>query len=208
MNKKYFFVFAGALLSALVLLCMLKPHAVERWEFQDKAGEMVLIERITTGDLHENARVYFTAYSTWLKAYPGVVAQFVPSVYPTIEAFLQASFDEEAKEFLAQKPDQYFVHAVRAGVPVGYMLFEVKDHCAFLRSLAIDPIRQGTGIGRELTRGIFKIRPDVGSAWLMVSRENPVAVGFYRHLGFVENVSLAPTQMDQKTWMAMEFLKN
>ena len=64
------------------------------------------------------------------------------------------------------------------------------------------------GVGKELTATVFKIRPDISKATLLVSRSNLPAIGFYKHLGFVEKMpDTIPEGFDKSAWMGMELLK-
>lgn len=190
MNKKItLLVILCACVSALAMLRVLKSQPIERWDFRDKSGELVTIERITTlDDLLKNKQVYVESYADRYKGNESVLKTARESG-KTLEEFLKFQFEDECKEF--GKPNNYFVHAVRTGMSVGHMFFETTDDGqVFLRSITISPVCQGKGIGKELVRGIFKIRPDVTKAWLIVSRDNSGAVDFYKHLGFVESETL------------------
>jgi len=187
------------------MLKLHSPSPENYWKIYDKNGKPVIIEQIMSGNLMENYAVFHKAFTELYADHPKVMEQALEN-FKSLDEFLKFAFEEwERKNFEAKKPNNYFVRAAKEGKPIGYMSFEVKNNKAFIRNLAIDPACKGMGIGKELTAAVFKIRPDISKATLLVSRSNLPAIGFYKHLGFVEKIpDPMPEFFDSSTWMGME----
>ena len=114
---------------------------------------------------------------------PGLVEQLVAvwerSVRAT-HAFLSDAEVAQIKPFVPQALAGVgtLVVAEREGAPVGFMGVEGGR----LEMLFLDPDVRGQGLGRMLlTYGIEHL----GVTELTVNKQNPGAVGFYEHMGFV-----------------------
>jgi len=95
--------------------------------------------------------------------------------------FLSDAEVKQIKEYvpLALKGVEHLVVAEREpGVPVGFL--GVNGHR--LEMLFLSPAARGHGLGRQLLR--FGIE-QYGIEEVTVNEQNPQAVGFYEHLGFV-----------------------
>ncbi|MGB8476578.1 MAG: GNAT family N-acetyltransferase [Candidatus Acidiferrum sp.] len=76
---------------------------------------------------------------------------------------------------------------------VGCVYCEVRDERGYLGLLAVDPLRQGTGLGRKLMAAAEKYFRDSGCQAVdlrIISPRVPLPL-FYRHLGYVE-IGTAP----------------
>lgn len=65
-----------------------------------------------------------------------------------------------------------------AGTPQGFMFL----HDGHLEALFIDPSQHGSGYGRSLIDQAITVHPDLTTD---VNAQNPDALGFYEHIGFV-----------------------
>lgn len=171
----------------------------------DVRGNKITVKLITD-NFSENEPLIRAVFEALYKKNPAVFNDAIKQ-FKTIDALTTFAIKTERDEFVAKKQNFYFVHALIDKKPVGYLSFEVQpDKTVFMRELMIDPAYQGMGIGKLLTHTIFDIRPDVTKITLITGRSNSDALGFYKHLGFVEG-PIPQTWADPKSWVGMEFTK-
>lgn len=213
MNKtKIFIIVALAITGACALFGMyqFKPDATLLHTVHDaRSGKTIVIKRIT--DNFDESEPGFRASILKLsKDHPRTMDEAI-RYFSTIDAVAKASFDYEKKEFETKNPAAYFIKAVIDEKSVGYASFEIQpDSSAYMRQLTVDPDYQGMGIGKYLTYAIFSARPEVTTITLVTNRNDISAIGFYKHLGFVE-VPVTPHKEfnpDPKLWMGLKFTKN
>ena len=115
-------------------------------------------------------------------------AQLLPALLQVWEASVRATHhflsDAEVKQIREYVPQaltgvaHLFVAENETGVPVAFMGTE-KDR---LEMLFLSPSERGKGLGRRLLE--YGIR-EQGVRQVTVNEQNPQAVGFYAHMGFV-----------------------
>jgi GNAT superfamily N-acetyltransferase len=193
------------LIMVAIPLLLFKLKSMDRDEFLDKTGEKIIIERITSGDFRENQKVFHDAYAALALKYPKMMEPALRA-FKTVEGFLRFAFDHECDEFAAHRPTNYFIHAIRKGIPVSYLSFVVNGPRVIFRAFATLPEFQGLGIGKALTEFVSKLRlerPNLTHAQLIVCCENAAVVSFYKKLGFTES----ETHPDGFESMSMELKK-
>lgn len=88
----------------------------------------------------------------------------------------RAAIEAELSDFLPQVSLQLAVDT--SGTPQGFMFL----HDGHLEALFVDPDQRGNGIGRALIDRAVAAHPDLTTD---VNEQNPEALGFYEHVGFV-----------------------
>ena len=177
--------------------------------YDARSNRTIIIKRITDNFV-ENEPGFRASILKLFKDHPKVM-EGAFAYFPTIDAIVKSSFEYEQKEFDAQKPGAYFIHALVDGKPVGYVSFDIQPNgSAYMRQLTVDTACQGMGIGKYLAFSIFTIRPEITKITLNTNRYDVSAVGFYKHIGFAEG-PLTPQKdfnPDPKLWLGLEFTKS
>ena len=88
----------------------------------------------------------------------------------------RSAIEAEVLDFFPQVSLDLAVDA--SGTPQGFMFL----HDGHLEALFIDPDQHGTGIGKALISRALAAHPDLSTD---VNEQNPGALGFYEHLGFL-----------------------
>ncbi len=86
---------------------------------------------------------------------------------------------------LTVQPELFLV-AERDGMIVGTVMAGFDGHRGWVNYLAVEPERQGAGLGRELMTTVERSLEALGcpKLSLQVRAENETALGFYRALGY------------------------
>jgi ribosomal protein S18 acetylase RimI-like enzyme len=81
---------------------------------------------------------------------------------------------------------ELFLVAERDGRLVGTAMGGYEGHRGWINYLAVDPIEQGSGVGRALVERLEQKLEALGcpKVNLQVRRDNTAAVRFYEHLGY------------------------
>lgn len=211
MNYVKLFIFAAILALGAFGMCRFVRcnKSVLNTIHDDRSNRTIIIKRIT-GNFVENEPAFRASTLKLFKDHPQVM-EGAFAYFPTIDAIVKASFEYEQKEFDAQKSSAYFIQALVDGKPVGYVSFDMQPNgSAYMRQLTVDPACQGMGIGKYLTFAIFTIRPEVTKITLNTNRYDISAIGFYKHIGFVEGPIIPQKDFnpDSKLWLGLEFTKN
>ncbi|WP_145399562.1 acetyltransferase [Paracoccus sulfuroxidans] len=90
----------------------------------------------------------------------------------------RSAIEAEVVEFFPQVSLELAVDA--SGTPQGFMFL----HDGHLEALFIDPDQHGTGIGKALISRALAAHPALTTD---VNEQNPEALGFYEHLGFLRS---------------------
>ncbi len=201
-NRKLFFI-TSAFLTALIGTSAMAMMAAST--FRTKGGHVAIIEQVTTKDLSAEAAVFHDAFVESYTKLPAIV-EAVLKKHPTLEAFLTKAFEDEIADFASKKDGAYFLHAVIDGKVVAYMSFDVKDKEAYVRELAVSPQYQGIGLGKELGKTIFRIKPEITTVRGVTRRANLPALGSYKHLGLVES-SVGHEGFDPSVYVGLEYTR-
>ncbi len=92
---------------------------------------------------------------------------------------------EEIRKKLGRDPDLFLV-AEEEGVVVGAVMGGYDGRRGMVYHLAVEPAYRGCGLGRSLMHELEQRLVAKGclKAYLLVTRDNPEALGFYRALGW------------------------
>ncbi|MBK0053739.1 acetyltransferase [Stenotrophomonas sp. S39] len=101
----------------------------------------------------------------------------VDATHDFLSADDRQAIDAKVAGFLPQAP--LLVAADAQDRPLGFMLVDGSH----MEALFIDPAARGSGVGRLLLQHALAEHPQLTTD---VNAQNAQAVGFYRHLGFVE----------------------
>ena len=94
----------------------------------------------------------------------------------------------EALERQLSVPQSEFLVADDGAEIVGMAFARMTDaSTAHLFQLYVDPVAQGTGLGRALLDELLTCFPDARRMVLEVAAGNERAIGFYGHHGFIES---------------------
>jgi [ribosomal protein S18]-alanine N-acetyltransferase len=107
----------------------------------------------------------------------------VERVFPDAERFERAVYVDYLR-----RPDAILLVAEVDGVVVGAIAGELETDGGGVSTLGVLPEARGRGIGRALLTALLErfAATGVGRVTLGVRVDNPVAIGLYRSLGFVE----------------------
>ncbi len=88
-------------------------------------------------------------------------------------------------------PTSHYRVAVEGRTPVGYAVTGRAGDRGYLQRLAVNPDRQGEGLGQALVHDCLRWLHKRGAAHAMVNTQerNTRALGLYEHLGFVRQAS-------------------
>jgi ribosomal protein S18 acetylase RimI-like enzyme len=102
---------------------------------------------------------------------------------------LRPSDTKEELEKKLQRDPELFVVAEEDGLIVGAAIGAFDGRRGFVYHLAVDPERQGEGIGRMIMEYIATRLRELGAIrlLLLVDEENENAQEFYRQIGFQSN---------------------
>ena len=118
-----------------------------------------------------------TWHDTYDKLYGSAKVGEITSSWHSVEA-LQRQLDAPRSEFLV---------ADDGAEIVGMAFARMTDRdTAHLFQLYVDPVAQGTGLGRALLEELLSCFPDAKRMELEVAAGNERAIGFYGHQGFAE----------------------
>ena len=163
------------------------------WGFIANATERY--EWITEGNLIEEREVFSEAFND---VYQDISLEKLKigqpgSKHQSLKDFFKALMDEDEEALKSKTPDVYFIRVRDENDKVlGYASFDVEEKErqileAYIRLLAVAPLAQGKGIGRELVNSILEKQPHLSRLYLVTRRVNEQAIGFYKHIGFQES---------------------
>jgi len=151
------------------------------------AGRALALDRGATADHSEHALV-LAGPPTDGPSDPRVSLRASgPADVPAITRILEAAFGSPPSGVqLASESERTLVVELDGG-PVGTVRLTVEDDRGGVYGFAVDPARQGRGIGRDVLRRVCHQlrREGVGTIGLEVEVDNDSALGLYTSLGFV-----------------------
>lgn len=105
-----------------------------------------------------------------------------------VERFFKAGDRIAADGVLALQGKGTFLLLEHQGMPVGSVYVELRGDRGYIGLLAVDPGRQGSGLGRALMNAAedYCLRNGARNADLRVVNLREELPPFYRHIGYVE----------------------
>ncbi len=139
---------------------------------------------ITSEREDELKQVLFNAF---FKAYEPFTQELLKINFPSKEAWLKATFDEELQEFKEQKTPIKLLVAKHGNQIIGAATIEPDQqipNAIYIRQMGIDPQYWRQGIGKQMISLIEKEHPHINSLVLVARVVNIKADKFYQDLGF------------------------
>ena len=117
----------------------------------------------------------------------------IPAMFPivnaafAIETFIEGTRTDE-ESMLASMEEGQFLVGEEEGNIIASLYTEIRGERAYLGMLAVDPSRQGTGLGRQMAAAAEDHCRNQGAKYIdiVVLSLRPELLPLYRKLGFVE----------------------
>jgi GNAT superfamily N-acetyltransferase len=101
-----------------------------------------------------------------------------PAPFPSVRAAVRVI------QTYFRQPSQLYLVAEVEGRPAGACVMDREGTIRGVRSIAVDPERQGTGVGRRLVEGVLERCRDAAGVRLTQDAFNLVSMSLYASLGF------------------------
>jgi Predicted acetyltransferase len=125
-----------------------------------------------------------------------------------VEAFFVYGDRTDSETVRGQFKSGKFLVAENGGIPVGCVYVELRGESGYFGLLSVDPVRQRSGIGKQLVDAAEDYFREDGCrvSELLAVNVREELVPYYRKLGYVES-GTAPFPADVKTKIPCHFVK-